>query len=1171
MKLYLFKSAVFILAFLIALEAIGQTDDIFGKNPFEVKPVSPNAAAICAYGNIPVSNYTGVASVEIPICNINLEGKNFPISLSYSTTGIKVGQEASDVGLGWTLNTGGIARDIKGMDDLDPDYGYCWNATPYNLVEKLKHTHNISGQSEYAAELRQATSSKADFEPDIMHVNLNGNGGQFIFPQFSGAELETIKRTNLIDSVVWSRHEGNMKVICKTDGAFDALFHKIQPTWKIIDGDGYIYAFNDIEKTYPFSFTDSSPLTLRGMTAEYIFNRISSTPDCPTEDEILSSYNVTAWMPTEIASPKGLTIRFIYGDEDIATVPQRSDMEFYKSDLKGHPYDVRHSQYTFSFAWIKRKVLKEIIYPDGRIIFKRTRRYDIAPYRTKELPTLISEIDVEDDNRQYIKRYVLSYDYDRNIKPNTTDIQSRAYLRSVSAPEGLYKFTYDQTRLPEKCSASYDNLGFYNMQPENETVRYAPDVYLNRGLIAGRKQIIDETGSKAGSLEKVSYPTGLETQFEYEPRYSLGYDGSEMTFLYDTIRTVVAELEDSLTIDGVTQDKNYTKEFYIGEDGDYLLDCVTYRIKNGNNSTYKNYSGVFFNTLVEWYNSSTRKWETLPKNNYGEDVFNIYITQTEDNINKFKVVERSERAHLPKGRYMLQASPEAPCPQYFRAAISKETIVVDTMSFRGTYPKDRLGGIRVKRISNFYDGKKLSETEYRYSEGVVMEPNAKFTAFLHRSDPGFGKEFLIDHQNFGTILVRCSKPYTPFSNSAQGYEIGYKHVDVVSYDNDTVSAFTSYTYHSERDCEDSVSTLNADYLGGSSLEIPETYKMPDALNGRLERAVYYDGKKNVLKVEDYDYKGKYMGHIKGIHVSTPIPWLADEVDPAFLFYVSTGGDVDDRIEKMWSHPCQMSATTYTIPTSFKLGSVLHTIRTHTARGDITEKELTGYSDNNDLPKFKKTYTSEGDSIETNMRYCTDSPNSQGALLDANMKNTVYEVMETLNGKVTRATLTDYEYRGQNIVPVRSYSTNNISSFPKSELRNHYVLDYEATRYDDYGNPLEVVGRDGLHTAYIWSYGYRYPIAIIKNIAYDRLCNAISLKNYGEANVPDMTRIDALRNTLPESLILSMTYDGWGNITSLTDEYGSKYFYEYDSQGRLSKIYDQEHNIKQEFRYNYQSK
>lgn len=66
-----------------------------------VIPLSPHAQTFQKFGDFPVSYYTGVPDISIPVHNIISKDISFLISLSYNSSGIKVNEEASRVGLGW--------------------------------------------------------------------------------------------------------------------------------------------------------------------------------------------------------------------------------------------------------------------------------------------------------------------------------------------------------------------------------------------------------------------------------------------------------------------------------------------------------------------------------------------------------------------------------------------------------------------------------------------------------------------------------------------------------------------------------------------------------------------------------------------------------------------------------------------------------------------------------------------------------------------------------------------------------------------------------------------------------------------------------------------------------------------------------------------------------------
>ena len=65
-----------------------------------VVPSSPNVAALEKFVNFPVSNFTGVPNIDIPIHTVTEGNLSLPISVNYNASGIKVEETASWVGLG---------------------------------------------------------------------------------------------------------------------------------------------------------------------------------------------------------------------------------------------------------------------------------------------------------------------------------------------------------------------------------------------------------------------------------------------------------------------------------------------------------------------------------------------------------------------------------------------------------------------------------------------------------------------------------------------------------------------------------------------------------------------------------------------------------------------------------------------------------------------------------------------------------------------------------------------------------------------------------------------------------------------------------------------------------------------------------------------------------------
>src|SRR5689334_15510485 len=124
MKKNLFKILVLATNILFADHAVGQAD-IFNKA--DLHPISPSAFQFTKYTELPVSEYTGLPNISVPLYEIKEDGVSVPIGLSYHAVGIRVSEEASWVGLGWDLTFGSIIQNINDKDDYGIDqYGYAY-------------------------------------------------------------------------------------------------------------------------------------------------------------------------------------------------------------------------------------------------------------------------------------------------------------------------------------------------------------------------------------------------------------------------------------------------------------------------------------------------------------------------------------------------------------------------------------------------------------------------------------------------------------------------------------------------------------------------------------------------------------------------------------------------------------------------------------------------------------------------------------------------------------------------------------------------------------------------------------------------------------------------------------------------------------------------------------
>ncbi|MEO9964361.1 MAG: BACON domain-containing protein [Reichenbachiella sp.] len=110
---------------------------------------------------------SGVLNINLPI-----ESHILPISLNYTTSGIKVSQRASIVGLGWNLTAGGeITRQVRGQPD-DYEEGYS------GLNQRGQYVDEF-GPIIAEGQNNNGLSTVWDSEPDLYSFNFLGHGGMF--------------------------------------------------------------------------------------------------------------------------------------------------------------------------------------------------------------------------------------------------------------------------------------------------------------------------------------------------------------------------------------------------------------------------------------------------------------------------------------------------------------------------------------------------------------------------------------------------------------------------------------------------------------------------------------------------------------------------------------------------------------------------------------------------------------------------------------------------------------------------------------------------------------------------------------------------------------------------------------------------------------------------------
>jgi hypothetical protein len=193
-------------------------------------PPSPEAASLGKFVEIPVSFYSGIPEISVPITEITAGDLNIPVSLAYHSAGIKVEEIASWTGIGWSLNAGGVVtRVVHGSPDNitgDVSRGFL-GLVENDITFSFLNDETNTTQQRYAY-LRDISNGCYDAEPDLFYFNVNGLSGKFSFDWNGDIVIDSKAKVTV--TIVWE------------DGFNSSILG-----WDIVSDQGITYKFRDVE------------------------------------------------------------------------------------------------------------------------------------------------------------------------------------------------------------------------------------------------------------------------------------------------------------------------------------------------------------------------------------------------------------------------------------------------------------------------------------------------------------------------------------------------------------------------------------------------------------------------------------------------------------------------------------------------------------------------------------------------------------------------------------------------------------------------------------------------------------------------------------------------------------------------------------------------------------
>lgn len=1100
----------------------------------QVVPVSPTAASLGQFGYIPVGHYTGTADISVPLYEIALDGKKFPINIAYHASGIKVAQESGCIGLGWALQGyGAITKQVRGFDDFESSpKGYYWNTNLPIPTEDNGYDYQNGSVSECKD---YSIYSQRDGEPDLFHFNFGNYSGTMFF-QCNGVGNNLANRAYPLLTKV----KDNLKVEYNIESK----------SWEIVDGDGYIYYFNTYEMTESYQFSTTSNSKLSNTTRGWIMHDSRGIqPDV-----------ITTWYLDSIVSPQKNKITFEYGEDYIYTQKQRQETIYHLVDAvparfaSGMIHDLEN--YVYSFSKINQKVLKKIVTDLLTIEIITDNRLDIESVQTTKLPQKVSEIKIKDNSGLVVKNIIFDYEY---VGLVSNYCSCRLFLKRVTDKAGeerhVYEFTYDRaSKLPNKDSNAIDDWGYYNgktisdrrwgteqQQGGESNITYVPAYRLKTmsplsgytydlSYLGRSREVVNEYVT-CGMLSSMKYPTGLITNFEYEPHAV--QNGSNSTLQKEQVVLGVA----------------YYQNFLWDEDEDENM--------------YENSKMAAFTLTKE--TEITLQWRVLtydeePKKDEDGEVsfYRCAFLKNESGkiLKEISVVEREmgrfilQKLVLPAGKYTVNvATQNIITPGNYGMSLSVSMEVVKNID---TNVVSKGGGVRVKRIYSTFEGKIISDLKYGYmkkgkSTGLLMNSPVFTYPFTTRNltlrgvyDIGGVRVDVIDVTGF--YVCGMSYPYTPFSFSAMGASVGYSTVTVRE------NFCTGYEEYSYYNVPDRALSSDESYIPG----FPTTGSLR---NGQLLSKILYDDDGGKVEETNYIYTVDRQETVKGFKAYIPLifsTFSTSEFDYIYArFY--------DTVSERWNLTREIT-TTYD-PNNY--GSNYGT-------PSVQFYKDYKYLSSNDLPSMVSYGNSDKSIRQIQYKYSTDYADQMSQKMkNRNLVNKPLETIYMCDGSVTKAEKTSYIDTLGLILPKIVYALKASSPLSLSMYSSFYRKKYSIDLYNKHGKIVQMSEKDNIPVTYLWGYKSIYPIAEIRNATYNEV--AMHLRNidsFENSLSPIMTSIENLRSLLKKSLITTYTYKvPWG-IQKIVSPTGMNTTYNYDLFGRLQTILDHNGKVVKRLKYNY---
>ncbi len=491
---------------------------------------SPTSQEFDKYINQEVSLYNGIPEIKIPLYTIQIGKMEVPIELKYHASGIKFGQASGEVGVGWVLDPGyRISRTMHGRPD---EY--------FQMPQNMDTVFTISGQYQkdsYLAKFGRDNEMELPYTPDtfdgeydMFTYSLSSSGGTFLI---TDRQQRKIKTSNTgLDTITYTQNAQGMIT-----------------NFDIVDGNGVSYRIG-------------KELTSANLVYERNLGAIFSKGITPT-----------SWMLTDMVDPFGQYIRFHYKNfQENNSITAKSlytvaTVEYGESSC---------SPYTGNGTL---NSIPQSTYEIQRLTDIMTENEIVRFYRQSN-PGMLDSIVVTLPNGKRLKKFVFNY---------FTNALHR-FLNSVtefgtSDVDGkVYTFNYINQNYNGNGDLIADYWGYYRRTFNNYySFPNFGNIVLCKGTMGALplssfgmtmtdRQPVSGEDASYFTLNKITYPTGGSTTFEYDANKYFGArdDNSLLGIKYVGIRIKKISFND--LIENETLVKEYQYGTTADETGNVTID-----------------------------------------------------------------------------------------------------------------------------------------------------------------------------------------------------------------------------------------------------------------------------------------------------------------------------------------------------------------------------------------------------------------------------------------------------------------------------------------------------------------------------------------------------------------------------------------------------------------------